>query len=609
MTVDPGRWQKIKDTFAAAVELEEGARAAFLEEACRGDPELLNEVRSLLQAHTNSGDFIERSAVEEAFGLEPGFVRQSWIGRRVGVYRIVAEIGSGGMSEVYRAVRDDDEYHKEVAVKLLRSGFDTHALLKRFKIEKQILATLDHPNIAKLLDGGSTEEGLPFLVMDYIPGSPIDEYCASRRLRVRQRLELFLTLCRAVQHVHQHLMVHGDLKCSNVLVKDDGTVKLLDFGIARLLTPAQPLSTGDAAPTALVALTPDYASPEQIRGGAITTASDVYSLGVMLFRLLTGTLPYRLSNGVAYQLATQICEVEAPLPSVALRASKASDLPVFWREVRGDLDNIVLRSLEKDPARRYQGVDELSADIVRHLQGFPIKAREAGVPYRLVKFLRRNRTAVVAASLIGLALLGGILATSWQAQVASEQRARAEHRFDDGRALARSLVFELDESIRKLPGAVVGRKIIIERSLQYLDNLAQESHGDVSLERELAAEFERIGDLQDGAFADNTGRTAGSLESYRKALSIRAAVVQAQPTSLQDRLALAHSYRRLTLAAWGHGDRAAALQYARNAVAEANRLIQQQPRNLEVVSERTAAYNALATVQTGNGTGSSGGGK
>jgi eukaryotic-like serine/threonine-protein kinase len=215
----------------------------------------------------------------------------------------------------------------------------------------------------------------------------------------------------------------------------------------------------------------------------------------------------------------------------------------------------------------------------------------------------------VAASLIGLALLGGILATSWQAQVASEQRARAERRFDDGRALARSLVFELDESIRKLPGAVVGRKIIIERSLQYLDNLAQESHGDVSLERELAAEFERIGDLQDGAFADNTGRTAGSLESYRKALSIRAAVVQAQPTSLQDRLALAHSYRRLTLAAWGHGDWAAALQYARNAVAEANRLIQQQPRNLEVVSERTAAYNALATVQTGNGTGSSGGGK
>src|SRR6185312_683201 len=214
------------------------------------------------------GDFIERSAVEEAFGLEPGLVRQSWIGRRVGVYRIVAEIGSGGMSEVYRAVRDDDEYHKEVAVKLLRSGFDTHALLKRFKIEKQILATLDHPNIAKLLDGGSTEEGLPFLVMDYIPGSPIDEYCAARRLRVRQRLELFLTLCRAVQHVHQHLMVHGDLKCSNVLVKDDGTVKLLDFGIARLLTPAQPLSTGDAAPTALVALTPDYASPEQIRGGS-----------------------------------------------------------------------------------------------------------------------------------------------------------------------------------------------------------------------------------------------------------------------------------------------------------------------------------------------------
>jgi eukaryotic-like serine/threonine-protein kinase len=543
MTVDPGRWQKIKDTFADALELEEGARAAFLDQACAGDAGLLHEVQSLLQAHANCGDFIERPALEETFGFEPGFVRHSWIGRRVGVYRIVSEIGSGGMSEVYRAVRDDDEYHKEVAVKLLRSGFDTQALLKRFKVEKQILATLDHPNIAKLLDGGSTEEGLPFLVMDYIPGSPIDDYCAAHRLRVRQRLELFLTLCKAVQHVHQHLMVHGDLKCSNVLVKDDGTVKLLDFGIARLLTPTPAPGVSDAAATALIALTPDYASPEQIRGGSITTASDVYSLGVMLFRLLTGALPYRLSNGVAYQLATQICEVEPPLPSVALRANGTSDMPVFWRELTGDLDNIVLRSLEKDPARRYQGVDELSADIVRHLQGFPVKAREAGAPYRFVKFLRRNRMSVLAASLVGLALLGGILATSWQAQVASEQRARAERRFNDVRALARSLVFELDDSIRKLPGAVVGRRIIIERSLQYLDNLAQEAGGDVSLQRELAAEFERIGDLQGGTLQKNAD-TAGSLESYRKALAIRTAVAQAHSSNLQDKLALAHSYQR-----------------------------------------------------------------
>jgi hypothetical protein len=361
-------------------------------------------------------------------------------------------------------------------------------------------------------------------------------------------LELFLTLCHAVQHVHQHLMVHGDLKCSNVLVKDDGTLKLLDFGIARLLTPAPELSTSEAAPTALVALTPDYASPEQIRGGSITTASDVYSLGVMLFRLLTGSLPYRLPNGVAYQLATQICEVEAPLPSVVLRASKASAMPIDWRELAGDLDNIILRALDKDPARRYQGADELSADILRHLQGFPVNAREAGAPYRLMKFLRRNRAAVVAASLIGLALLGGIFATSWQARAASEQRAVAERRFDDGRALARSLVFELDESIRKLPGAIAGRKIIIERSLQYLNNLAREAGGDVSLERELAAEFERIGDLQDGALQDNSGDSASSLESYRKAVSLRAAVARAQPHNVQDRLALAQSYRRLTLA-------------------------------------------------------------
>ncbi|HEY6924620.1 MAG TPA: serine/threonine-protein kinase [Steroidobacteraceae bacterium] len=544
MPVNPDRWQRIKDVFAAAIELEAGDRAAFLDETCAGDAELLDEVQSLLTAHSNSGDFIERSALEETFGFEPGLLLHSWIGRRVGAYRIVAEIGSGGMSEVYRAVRDDDEYHKEVAVKLLRSGFDTQALLKRFKVEKQILATLDHPNIAKLLDGGSTEEGLPFLVMDYIPGSPIDDYCVARHLRVHQRLELFLTLCEAVQHVHQHLMVHGDLKCSNVLVTQDGTVKLLDFGIARLLSPALLPGAGDAAQTALIALTPDYASPEQIRGGAITTASDVYSLGVMLFRLLTGTLPYHLSNTVAYQLATRICEVEAPLPSVLVRAGKGGDTSVFWRDLRGDLDNIVLRALEKDPARRYQGVDELSADVARHLRGFPVKAREAGASYRLAKFLRRNRMAVMAASLIGLALLGGIMATSWQARVASEQRTRAERRFDDARTLARSLVFELDDSIRKLPGATVGRKIIIERSLQYLDNLAQEARGDISLQRELAAEFERIGDLQGGTLEENSRDAAGSLESYRKALSIRTAIAKSQAADLQDRLDLTHSYQR-----------------------------------------------------------------
>jgi len=601
--VDPARWQKIKDTFAAALELDAGAQPAFLAQACAGDADLLNEVQTLLRAHTNSGDFIERPALEGVLGHELGFGRRSWIGRRAGVYRIVAEIGSGGMGEVYRAVRDDDEYQKEVAVKVLRSGFDTHSLLKRFKVEKQILATLDHPNIAKLLDGGNTEEGLPFLVMDYIEGSPIDAYCATHRLRIRRRLDLFLALCRAVQHVHQHLMIHGDLKCSNVLVKDDGTVKLLDFGIARLLTPAAPASTIDAAPTTLFALTPDYASPEQIRGGLITTASDVYSLGVMLFRLLTGRLPYRLPHGAAYQLAAQICEVEPPPPSSVLRASakKASDTPILWRELAGDLDNIILRALEKDPARRYQGVDELSADIDRHLQGFPVKARQAGAPYRLAKFLRRNHMAVLAASLIGLALLGGIMATSWQARVASQQRARAERRFTDIRTLARALVFELDDAVRKLPGAKAARKLIIDRSLQYLDNLAQEAKGDVSLQRELAAELDRIGDLQGVEFQENAGSATASFESYRKALSIRTSVVQAQPDNVQDGLALAESYRRLALGALSHGDLTAALQYGQNAVAEANRLAQQQPRNAAVLAERVSDHNVLAEVQARSG--------
>jgi len=309
----------VKDLFAAALEKDPTERDTFLDAACAAEPELRAEVDSLLDAHESTDDFIERPAAHRALDLEPETPPPSWIGRRVGDYRIVEEVGHGGMSEVYKGVRDDDEYQKEVAIKVLRQGYGTRSLLKRFKVETQILASLDHPNIARLLDAGSSGEGQPYLVMEHIQGQPIDDYCKQHKLGLRARLDLFRTLCGAVQYVHQHLMVHGDLKCSNVLVSENGTVKLLDFGIARLLNPVPAPNPGDPKLTGFLAMTPEYASPEQIRGGPITTASDVYSLGVVLYQLLTGVLPYKVRGDFSFELATQIAEREAPAPSVAAK--------------------------------------------------------------------------------------------------------------------------------------------------------------------------------------------------------------------------------------------------------------------------------------------------
>src|SRR5262245_18220999 len=365
-------WERVKELFSAALERAEADRSAFLDEACAGDTELRAEIDSLLAAHDTTGDFIEKPAARHAIALALPEETPNWIGRRVGDYRIVEEVGRGGMSEVYKGVRDDDEYRKDVAIKVLRRGYDTRSLLKRFKAEIQILATLDHPNIARLLDAGSTEEGLPYLVMDYIPGRTIDDYCSFHKLDIRSRLELFRELCGAVQYVHQHLMVHGDLKCSNILVSEKGTVKLLDFGIARLLNPSQALNIPDQKVTGFLALTPEFASPEQVRGGPITTASDVYSLGVVLYRLVTGVLPYRLRGDFSYELATQILEKEAVAPSVAAKEHENGETAGFARQLRGDLDNIVLMALEKDPAKRYPSVERLVEDIRRHLEGFPI---------------------------------------------------------------------------------------------------------------------------------------------------------------------------------------------------------------------------------------------
>ena len=582
--MDSGRWQRVKDLFAAALEKDAAGRAAFLDEACAADSALRAEVDSLLAAHESTDDLIERPAAH-ALDFEVETPPPSWIGRRVGDYRIVEEVGRGGMSEVYKGVRDDDEYQKEVAVKVLRQGYGTRSLLKRFKVETQILATLDHPNIARLLDAGSSEEGLPYLVMEHIQGQPIDDYCRQHKLGLRARLDLFRTLCSAVQYVHQHLMVHGDLKCSNVLVSDNGTVKLLDFGIARLLnpTPAPAPAPGvaDAKLTGFLAMTPEYASPEQIRGGPITTASDVYSLGVVLYQLLTGVLPYKLRGDFSYDLAAQIVEREAVAPSVAAKNFETSECTGFGRALRGDLDNIILMALEKDPARRYSSTEKLEDDLRRHVEGFPVSARSAGYLYQLGKFAGRHKAGIAAVVLIGITLVGGILTTLRQAQIAREERQRAQQHFDEVRKLANVFMFDVHGAIQDLPGATPARKMLVENSLKYLEALSAESANEPSLQRELASAYEKVADVQGGFRAASLGDKDGAISSYRKALAMREALAAANPQDRDVRRELLRNHGKLGEILSGEGDLQAAIDSSRRATRLAQELVTMPGATLE----------------------------
>jgi non-specific serine/threonine protein kinase/serine/threonine-protein kinase len=494
------------------------------------------------------------------------------------------------MGVVYRARRADDQYRQVVAIKVIRNGMETARGQRRFREERQILAGLEHPGIARLLDGGTTEEGRPYLVMEHAEGEPVDTWCDRRRVGVEERLRLFLEVCAAVHHAHRNLVVHRDLKPANILVNAEGRPKLLDFGIAKMLHPDGSPVVGEATVTALRMLTPDYASPEQIRGERVTTATDVYSLGVLLYELLSGHRPYRYRAGWAHELLAAICDQDPERPSAVVaqtetRCTGATTVEVTPRTVaeardltprllrkrlRGDLDTIALKALRKAPADRYASAEAFADDVRRHLDGRPVWARPQTFAYRSAKFVRRNPWSVTAASVAIFSLLAGIATAAKEARLADAQRQRAERRFAQVRRLAGTLLFELHDAIAPLAGAMPARALVVQRALEYLDSLSSEAAGDRSLQRELAEAYKRVGDVQGGMFMANLGDTAGALASYQKAIAL---YETARGPEDSDRQPLAEAHRALAVAQAGAGDTAAALRNAEQAVALSRAMI------------------------------------
>ncbi len=437
----PERWRQIEALFEIVSEMTPEERDTFLSDKCSEDEILRRQVESLIIS-AQIADTSIQSAIREAAELAVTLDHSFPPGSQIGQYRILRELGRGGMGSVFLGIRADEEYKKQVAIKLVKSGAMTQEAFRRFRHERQILANLDHPNIAHLLDGGTTEDGIPYVVMEYVEGEPIDVYADRNHLTIQERLLLFRKVISAVQYAHQNLIVHRDIKPANILVTNEGEPKLLDFGIAKLTRPDETFSSQALTRADVRLMTPEYASPEQVRGESITTACDIYSLGVVLYELLTGRRPYEIKDFNPQEIERVICESDPDKPSTVVtrrttnKETSESDpeslsklrktTPVkLRRRLHGDLDNIVLMAMRKEPHRRYVSAEQMSEDIRRYLEGLPVIARSPTVRYRVQKFIRRH-AAGVATTLLVLLIITGLVAFYTRQLSIERDRARLE---------------------------------------------------------------------------------------------------------------------------------------------------------------------------------------
>jgi tetratricopeptide (TPR) repeat protein len=537
----------LEKLFHEASDLPPDQQQEFIRLHCANDPASAAALEALIASDRKTRD----SDQWQGLSLSPS----GSDAQRFGPYRVTGRIGEGGMGVVYRGIRDDREYQKDVAIKLIKRGMDTDLIVARFRNERQILANLDHPNIARLLDG-STEQGLPYLVMEFVEGERLSDYLEHRHPDLPARLELFRQICSAVHYAHQRMVIHRDLKPANVLVTEEGSPKLLDFGIAKLLE-----ADGSDAATVHSAqmLTPRYASPEQARGEQVTTATDVYSLGVILYEMLTGRSPYS-ADATPSEVLREVCEREPERPSL-----------------NGDLDNIVLKALRKDPSRRYASADQFSDDIKRHLDGLPVLARGDSFGYVAGKFVRRNRVWVAAVALVLLMAASSIVTIVRSAAAAREQRAKAEIRFNDLRDFAHYVIFDVDTALDGIPGALPVRVLINKNAQTYLDRLSADAPTDLTLRRELATSYNQLARVEGVPGHGNLGNVPAARASLNKALTLIEGSLAFDPRSAQDRGLLIAIYNSLGQLEWGTGDPAAALAAHENGLKEAEALLASIP--------------------------------
>jgi non-specific serine/threonine protein kinase/serine/threonine-protein kinase len=570
-TAEGARWARAKALFHEALERPDATRAAWLAAACEGDAALHAEVAALLDAHAADDAFLEGS-VPAAAARFLDELPDGGSGRRIGPYRLVRELGRGGMGAVYLAEREGADFAQRVALKLIKRGLDTDAMIRRFRRERQLLATLDHPHIARLLDGGSTDDGRPYLAMELIEGEPLDVWCARHAPALDVRLRLFVQVCAVVHFAHQRLVVHRDLKPANVLVTADGTPKLLDFGLARLLdgdADADAPATTVGAP-ALRAMTPAYASPEQVRGEPITTQGDVYALGVLLYELLAGARPYAFARGTPEEIVRVVCEEVPPPPSAHVRG------------LSRDLDLIVARAMHKEARRRYESAEQLADDVRRFLERRPVLARPDAWSYRASRFVRRNAAAVAVGAALALVIVGGAGAVTWQASVARRERARAEaaQRAAEARAhelgrVARALMVDFVDAVQDLPGARPLQERLTRDGLALLGG--HEDARDPVVGREIARGYQRIAGLQ-----MVTGDLSGAIATQRRAVrTLEGLAAAAPPHDAEAWEALAAAHEQAGDFTGDAGDAADAVMHQRRALAIRERLAAARPHDVE----------------------------